>query len=164
MEYTSDSVPDPDNTPIKPIYDDEMDQLLVLFHLENYDNLLDFDLQMIQTWLEVDPYSEFYTISTVFFHKYRGNNVGVTNCMSYFYIFVTTQDNVKLANDNMGHVQGIGITLNNFQNCPIINPMGPVYQCPGHPSNTISLGSLRCYVAFQKVLYKPLRNCYFVDP
>ena len=29
--------------------------------------------------------------------------------------------------------------------------MGPVYYCPGHPSNTISLGAFKCYVGFQRV-------------
>ena len=32
LEYTSESVPEPDNTPIKFIDDDEMDQLLELFY------------------------------------------------------------------------------------------------------------------------------------
>ena len=43
------------------------------------------------------------------FHKYGGANVAVTNCMSYFSMFFPTKANVKLANGNTGHAQGIGI-------------------------------------------------------
>ena len=43
-----DSVPDPDTTPIKSINDDEMDHLLELSHSDHDDDLLDFDLQMLQ--------------------------------------------------------------------------------------------------------------------
>ena len=42
--------------------------------------------------------------------------------------------------------------------------MGPVYYCPGHPSNTISPGSLKFYVGFQKVTSETLEHCDFVDP
>ena len=48
VESNYDSVPDPYTTPIKSIYDDEMDQLLELFHSEHDDNLLDVDLHMLQ--------------------------------------------------------------------------------------------------------------------
>ena len=48
IESNSESVPDPDTTPIKSIDDDEMDNLLEFFHSEHDDNLLDVDLQMLQ--------------------------------------------------------------------------------------------------------------------
>ena len=48
VEYSYDSVPDPDTTLIKSIDDDEMDHLLEFFHSEHYDDLIDVDLQMLQ--------------------------------------------------------------------------------------------------------------------
>ena len=39
LEYPSDSIPDTDYTPIKSIDDDEMDQLLELFHLDHDGNI-----------------------------------------------------------------------------------------------------------------------------
>ena len=42
--------------------------------------------------------------------------------------------------------------------------MRPLYYCPSHPSNTISSGSIKFYVTFQKVTSEPLENCDFVDP
>ena len=90
----------------------------------------------------VHPYFIIYTVSTVFFHKYGGANVAVTNFMLQFSMFVTTKDTVKLAIGNMGHAQGIGIIFYRFPNCSIIYPVGKVYYCPGHPSNIISSGAL----------------------
>ena len=49
FESTSDSVPDPDNTPIKLIGDDEMYQLLEFFHLQHDDGILYVYLQMFQS-------------------------------------------------------------------------------------------------------------------
>ena len=49
-------------------------------------------------------------------------------------------------------------------NFPIINLVGSVYYFTGHPSNTISSGDLKCYVAFQKVASGPLEHFNFVDP
>ena len=141
-----------------------MDHLLELFHSEHDDDYLDIDLQMLQAWLVVAPPSIFYTISTLLFHKYGGANVAVTNCMSHFSMFVPTNATVKLANGNMGHAQGIGIILCCFTNCSIIHPVGTVYYCPGHPSNTISSGALKFYIGFKKVTYEPLEHCDFVDP
>ena len=63
----------------------------------------------------------------------------------------------------MGHDQLIGIFLFSFPKCPIIYQVGPVYYCPGHPSNTISSGSLKFYVGFQKVISEILEYCDFVD-
>ena len=100
--------------------------------------------------------SNIYTVSTVFFHKDGGANVAVTNCMSHFSMFVPTKATVKLANGNMGHAQVIGIILCCFPNCLIIYPVGPVYYCPGQPSNTISSGVLKFYIGFKKVTYEPL--------
>ena len=65
-----------------------MYQLLEFFHSERDDYLLDVDLRMLQAWLVVDPNSKFYTVSTVLFNKYVGANVAVTNCMTYFSMFV----------------------------------------------------------------------------
>ena len=70
---------------------------------------------------------------------------------------------MKLDNGNTECAQVIGIILCHFTNCSIIYPVGPVYYCPGHPSNTISSGALKFYVIFQKVTYEPLENCDFVD-
>ena len=48
LKYGYDSVPEPYNTPIKSIDDDEMEQILQLSHLEHDDDLLDLDQYMIQ--------------------------------------------------------------------------------------------------------------------
>ena len=80
---------------------------------------------MLQALIVVTPVSKFYTVSTVLFYKYGGENVGLKNCMSHVYMFVPIKANVKLANINTGHAQGIGIILCCFNNCPIIYPVGP---------------------------------------
>ena len=77
---------------------------------------------------------------------------------------VPTKATVKLANGNTGHAQGIGIILCRFPNCSSIHPVGPVYYCPGHTSNTISSGALRFYIGFKKVTSEPLEHCDFIDP
>ena len=77
------------------------------------------------------------------FHKYLGENIGVTNCMSHFSMFVSTKADVKFTNGNMGHSQEIGILLCHFPNCTIIYTVLPVYYCPGHPSDNISLGYIK---------------------
>ena len=79
-------------------------------------------------------------------------------------MFVPTKDTVKLANANTGHAQIIGVILFHFTNCSIINPVGPVYYFPGHPSNTISLCDLKFYVGFKFFTSEPLEHCDFVDP
>ena len=112
----------------------------------------------------VAPYSKFYTVSTVLFNKYGGANVAVTNCMSHFYMFYPTITNVKLANVNTGHAQGIGIILCRYPKCLIMYPVGSVYYFPGHPSNTISSGDLKFYVIFQNITSEPLEHCDLVDP
>ena len=48
VEFKSESVQDPDTTPIKPIDDDEMDNLLELLHSEHDEDLLDVDLYILQ--------------------------------------------------------------------------------------------------------------------
>ena len=48
-EFTSESVPYPETTPIKSNDDDEMDNILEFFHSENDDDILDVDLLMIQS-------------------------------------------------------------------------------------------------------------------
>ena len=127
VESNYDSVPYPYTTPIKSIDADEIYYLVEFFHSEHDDDLLDIDLQMLQAWLVVAPPSKFYTVSTVLFHKDRGEIFAVTNCMSHFSLFVKTKATVKLANGNTGHAQVIGIILCYFPNCLIIYPVGPVY-------------------------------------
>ena len=63
-------------------------------------------------------------------------------------MFVSTKSNVKLDNGNTVHAQGIRIVLCRFPIFPFIDPLGPVYYYTGYPSNTISLGALKCYVDF----------------
>ena len=46
----------------------------------------------------------------------------------------------------------------------VFNSVGPFYYCPGHPSKTISSGSLKFYGGFHKVTDEPLKHCDFVDP
>ena len=96
----------------------------------------------------VAPPSKIYRVSTVLIHKYGGVNVAVTYCMSHISMFVPTKSTVKLANGNTIRVQGIGIVLCCLPNYSIIYPVGMVYYCLGHPSNTISSGSLKFYVSF----------------
>ena len=52
------------------------------------------------------------------FQKYAGANIGVTNFMSHFSMFVLTKANVELANGNTVPAQGIGIILCPFQKLP----------------------------------------------
>ena len=104
------------------------------------------------------PSSNFYTVSTVMFNKYGGANVAVKNYMSHFSMLAPTKVNVKLVNGNTGHAQAIGFILCHFSNCPIIYMVGTVYYFPGYPSNTISLGAIKCYVGFQKVTSEPLKH------
>ena len=82
--------------------------------------------------------------------------------MSHFSMFVPTQPNVKLANGNTGHAKGIGIILFCIKNCPIVNPVGPVYCHQCHTYNTISLGALKCNFGFKKVMYEPIEHCGLV--
>ena len=104
-----------------------MDHILEFFHsYHNYD-LWDIELHMLQDRLVVPNSSKFYTISTVLFHRYGGANVGITNFMSHFYMFVPSKDILKIARGNTGHAQGIGIILCSFTNFTIIYPMVPVY-------------------------------------
>ena len=70
---------------------------------------------MLQAWLVVAPSSRFYTFSIVLFHKYTGENVAVTNCMSHFLMFVPTKSDVKLSNGNMEPAQEIGIIYFNLR-------------------------------------------------
>ena len=53
----------------------------------------------------VSPTSNIFTVSTVLFHKYRGENIGVTNFLSLFSMFIPTKAIVKLANGSPVHVQ-----------------------------------------------------------
>ena len=105
-----------------------------------------------------EPNSKFYTVSTVLVHKYGVENVTVKNCMSHFSMFFSTKANLKLANGNTGHFQGIGIILCRFTKCYIIYPAGPVYYYPGHPSTTISSVELKFYFGFQKVKSEPFNT------
>ena len=148
VESNYESVTDPDTTPIKSIDYDEIDHLLKFFYSGHNDDILDANLQMLQVWLVVALTSKFYTLSTVLFHKDGGAKFSVTNYMSHFSMFVPTKSTVKLENENTGHAQGIGIILCRFTNCLIIYTVGIVYYCPGHPSNTLSLGALKFFICF----------------
>ena len=110
---------------------------------------LDIELQIIQAWLVVTPYSRFYTVSNFLFRRYGGLNFSVKDCMSHFSMFAPTKSTVKLANGNQGHARVIGIILCRFPTCPIIYILWTVYYFLGHPSNTISLDSLEFYVGSQ---------------
>ena len=48
VKFNSESVPYTDTTPVKSIYDDEMDHLLVFFHSEYDEDILDVDINMLQ--------------------------------------------------------------------------------------------------------------------
>ena len=82
---------------------------------------------ILQAWLVVSSPLKVYTVSTVLFHKYGGENVAITNCMSHFSMFVPTKATVKLDNGNMGHAQGIGVILCRFPKWSIIYLVVPVY-------------------------------------
>ena len=84
MEYPSGSFTDLENSPIKSIDDDEIDQILGLFHLEHDYDILYFDIHMIQASLVVASHLNIYTVSTVLSHKNEGVNVVVTNFLSHF--------------------------------------------------------------------------------
>ena len=60
--------------------------------------------------------------------------------------------------------QGTGIILCRFPNWSIIYPAGPVYYCPGYPFKTISSGSLKFCIGFQKVKSEPIEHFEFIDP
>ena len=55
----------------------------------------------------------------------------------HIFMLVPTKATVKFDDENMGHAQVIGIILCRITYRPIINTVGPVYYCPGNPSNTI---------------------------
>ena len=63
-------------------------------------------------------------------------------------MFVPTKATVKLGNGNTVHAQGIGIILCQFTNCLNIYPVGPIYYCSVHLSNTISSGAINLYIVF----------------
>ena len=88
----------------------------------------------------------------------------LSNSLSYFSMVLPTKANVYLDSFNMGHDQIIGIILCHFQKSPIIYPVGPVYYCPGHPSNTILLDALKFNVGFQKLISETLEYCDLVNP
>ena len=131
--------------------------------MSSVDTHLDVDLHMFQAWLVYGPYSEFCTFSNLLFHKYGGENIGITNYMSHFYMFESTKANVKLANGNTGPAQGFGIILWHFANCHIIYMVGPVHYFPGNTFNTVSLGAFKVYVGIQKVTYEPFEHCVFLS-
>ena len=83
--------------------------------------------------------------------------------VTLFYV-CTHQVHCEMANGNIGHDQGIGIILCFFNNCPIIYLVGPVYYCPGYPSNMISSGAVKFYAGFQNFTSETLEHCGFADP
>ena len=89
------------------------------------------------------------------FHKYIGSKVGVKNSCHDFQ-YSSKPSPMLLDNGNTGHAQLIRIILCCFIDFPIVYPAVTVYYWPGHPSNTISLGSLKCYVGFKNVTSESL--------
>ena len=79
-------------------------------------------------------------------------------------MFLPTKSYVKLANENMAHVQVMDIILCHFTNCPIIYPVVTVYYYPGNPSNAISYYYLKFYLGFQNITSKHLEYCDFIYP
>ena len=104
----------------------------------------------------LSPSLKFYTVSTVLFRKYLGENFAVTNFMSRFYMFDPTRATVELANVNTGHALGIGIISCFFPNLTMIYPAGTIF-FSGHPYNTNSLGALK-FMLFFKRLHMNLLN------
>ena len=88
-----------------------MGQILESLHYEHNDNILDIDLHMLHSWIVVFHTLKLYTVSTLFFHKYLGENVRVIIDFRKFSMFVTTISNVKWASENIGHSQGIGMFM-----------------------------------------------------
>ena len=60
-----------------------------------------------------------YTVSNVLFHKHIGVNVAVTNCMSYFYMFVPTKDTMKLAIETWETTKEFGLFYVAFLTVPL---------------------------------------------
>ena len=147
VESNSESDTDLDTTPIKSIDDDEMDHLLELFrsYMMKIFWMLTSICFKLYWWL---PLLNFFTVSTVLFHKNGGANAAVKNCMLHFSIFVPTKATMKSANGNTVHAQLIGLVLCSFPKCLIIYSVGPIYYCPGQPSNTISSDALKVYIDF----------------
>ena len=106
----------------------------------------------------VSPPSKFYTVCTVLFYKYGGENVAVTNFMPCYSMFIPTKVAVKLSNRNTVHDQLISIILCRFPNCFITYTVGLVYYFPGNPSNTILSGALKFFVGFQKFASETLEH------
>ena len=69
----------------------------------------------------------------MFFHKYGGANIAVTNFLLHFSLFLATKENMKEDNGKTGHAQIIWIILCHFLNCPITCPVGQVYYCTDNP-------------------------------
>ena len=87
--------------------------------------------------------SIFYTFYTVLFHKDGGANVAVTNCMSYFPIFVQTNATVKLANVNTLPLVSLSASLIYTFNIPfhVFLSFRPYVVLPGvaQPNDTIKI-------------------------
>ena len=86
----------------------------------------------------------------MFFNKYGGLNIVITNWFLNFSILVPTRANINFYDGNTGHAQVIGIILCKFPNCSNIYTLGPVYYCTDHPSNTISLDALKFHFGFKR--------------
>ena len=67
------------------------------------------------------PSLKSYTVSTMLFQKYGGENIGVANYLSGFLLLLLDRVNIKLNDGNMGHIQGIGIILSQYSNCQKIS-------------------------------------------
>ena len=122
------------------------------------------DLQMLQDWILLDHHSSFYTVSTMFLHKYGGSNVRVKTCMLYFLCSSQSKTMWKWPMKTQDITKELVLFYICFSTCPIIYPVGPVYYCLGYPSNTISLSSLKCYVGFQNVVILLTFKFFLGDP
>ena len=69
VEFNSEYVSDLFNTPIISIDGDEMDHLLILFHSEDNEDILDVDIQMLQDWLVFTSLSKLYNFLLCCFIK-----------------------------------------------------------------------------------------------
>ena len=74
---------------------------------------------MLQAWLVVALSSNFYTVSTMLFHKYVVSNDGVMNWMLQFFMFISTKASMRLSNVNMVHAWGIRNILCFYLNDPL---------------------------------------------
>ena len=135
-----------------------MDHLLFILRSEHSDDILDADLQMRHIWLVFSPYSKFYTVLTICFHKYGRKNVKATNYLSHWSTIVLVRENMKLFGANKIRTKYIGNILCQFPYFLFIYPMGPIYYCQGRPSNTPYHWLSLNFIFNLKILHSNLLN------